>query len=78
MESLLVPREAALVLRSSEGTLANWRCKRKGPPWIAIGGTIRYRESDLLAYIEHQRIDPENTVAGDGHAAANHPQGIGP
>ena len=27
----------------------------KGPPWIAIGGAIRYRVSDILAYEARSR-----------------------
>jgi predicted DNA-binding transcriptional regulator AlpA len=23
---------------------------RKGPPWVLIGGTVRYREADVLAF----------------------------
>jgi hypothetical protein len=32
-------------------TLRNWRCLKKGPPWIQIGaGHIRYRPADIEAY----------------------------
>ena len=39
-------------------TLNKWRVRRKGPNYIRLGGKIRYRKSDLDAWLEKQRIDP--------------------
>lgn len=40
------------------GTLANWRNKKKGPPFTKIGGKVRYRLSDVIKY------EQENTKNG--------------
>ena len=31
-------------------TLEKWRQKRRGPPYLLIGGAVRYRIEDVLAY----------------------------
>lgn len=31
-------------------TLEKWRQTRRGPPYLLIGGAIRYRIEDILAY----------------------------
>lgn len=34
------------------GTLDSWRWQRRGPRFIKVGRLVRYRESDLDAYLE--------------------------
>lgn len=34
----------------SRRTLQRWRAQRRGPPWVLLGGTVRYRVSDILKY----------------------------
>jgi excisionase family DNA binding protein len=48
---LLTTREAAELLNCGERTL--WRWSRSGiaPAPVRIGGTVRYRRDDLLAWI---------------------------
>lgn len=31
-------------------TLEKWRQTRRGPPYLLIGGAVRYRIEDILAY----------------------------
>jgi predicted DNA-binding transcriptional regulator AlpA len=58
-DKLLKTSEAALLLGTSEKTLAVWRCRGYGPHFIKIGkpdarrSAIRYRQSDISAYIEN-------------------------
>lgn len=40
--------------------LAQWRHKRKGPPFYKLGRKIIYRGVDLNAWLEKNRTDPEN------------------
>ena len=61
-DSLYRPTEVAVVLGKTEKTLANLRCRRKGPAWHRVGGAPYYRGSDLLEYIEGSRI-PEGGKA---------------
>ncbi|MFI9295360.1 helix-turn-helix domain-containing protein [Streptomyces gardneri] len=45
--SLLTTTQAAEYLSVSTGTLANWRYRREGPPFVKAGKSVRYRLKDL-------------------------------
>lgn len=46
-------KSAADFLGLEPGTLAVWRCnKRYNLPFVKMGRLVKYRESDLLAFIE--------------------------
>jgi hypothetical protein len=50
---LLTEVEAALEIDVTPGTLSVWRSTgRYGIPFIKIGRKVRYRKSDLLAWLE--------------------------
>lgn len=55
---LIDSKEAAFVLGISSRTLANWRCKGRGPAYIRLGkkrSPVMYRVSDVQDWIvEHQ------------------------
>lgn len=55
--TLYTTAEAADMLRVNQATLRWWRSKGLGPRPTPIGGRIRYRESDLLAFIDGQQAD---------------------
>jgi excisionase family DNA binding protein len=73
-ETYFTPREAAEYLRSSTSTLAKARLTRRGPIFVRIGRAVRYRKSDIDAWmsasvarhIEQSRRAP--TQASGGHA----------
>lgn len=44
-------------------TLENWRCRRYGPRYVKIGGSVRYRQSDLDAWLAAQTVDPTRREA---------------
>lgn len=48
--------EAAGYLHVAVGTLANWRSNGTGPQYVKLGGTVRYRQVDLDAYLEQCRV----------------------
>lgn len=50
---------AAPYLSVAVQTLRNWRWRRIGPPYVKMGRAIRYRVSDLDAYIEANRIETD-------------------
>jgi excisionase family DNA binding protein len=52
---LLTEAEAAELLTVSVVTLARWRKEATGPPWFRLGGRVRYRRDELLAWLEEQR-----------------------
>ncbi|MCC2866313.1 MAG: helix-turn-helix domain-containing protein [Candidatus Accumulibacter phosphatis] len=50
---LLDEKEAAQFLDNSPGTLSVWRSTgRYNLPFIKIGRNVRYRRSDLIAWLE--------------------------
>jgi len=56
-DRLLPPREAAEYLGVGLIALRDWRYRRIGPPYIRLGHrTVRYRKSDLDAWLERQRV----------------------
>ncbi len=50
---LLTTEEAAALLNVPVRTLTNWRCRGRfpGPPFVRLGGTVRYRRGDLLEWV---------------------------
>ncbi|MEO7846160.1 MAG: helix-turn-helix domain-containing protein [Nocardioides sp.] len=51
---LLTPEEVSDILGIPVRTLANWRSDRIGPLGLRIGAHVRYREGDLLEWIEQR------------------------
>lgn len=56
-------REAAHYLRVSERTLIRWRGLRVGPAWTKAGQRVLYRQGDLDAYLNAQRVEPVGEVS---------------
>ena len=54
----LKPDEAGAILGVSPKTLANWRTGDYGPPWTRAGKVVRYLESDLVEWMESQKVRP--------------------
>ena len=52
---LLTAERAAELLAVKASTLANWRSAGRGPAWIMVGGAVRYRVEDLVAYVAEAR-----------------------
>jgi predicted DNA-binding transcriptional regulator AlpA len=51
-EPLMSMQEVASLLKMpSVGTLRNWRASGYGPPGFRVGRYVRYRRSDVLAWI---------------------------
>lgn len=59
MEHFINDRKAAEILDAAAQTLRNWRFQRRGPAYVKLGRSVRYALSDLMAYMETRRIDPE-------------------
>jgi excisionase family DNA binding protein len=60
MERLMTRNEAAEALGLKANTLAKWACtKTAGPAFLKLGGSVRYRESDLQAWIDKQTVTPD-------------------
>lgn len=57
-DSLLTEVQAADLLRLSVRTLQAWRGKAFGPAFVQAGRAVRYRRSDLTAWIEANTVSP--------------------
>lgn len=52
-EKMLDQKAVADILGVSVKTLECWRWKRIGPKFFKVGRLARYRESDLITYIQN-------------------------
>ncbi len=48
--SRLTTQELATLWDVSAGTLKNWRSQGRGPRFITIGSSVRYRAGDIAAF----------------------------
>lgn len=61
MTILYSTKSAADYLNLSPRTLEKWRCQGKGPKYLA-GKKVKYRESDLDAYLESLVVTPHKMI----------------
>jgi hypothetical protein len=65
---LVSPNLAAQVLDTTAQTLANWRnTGRYSLPYVKVGRLVRYRLSDLEAFIETRTVSPQSAAKGAAH-----------
>lgn len=50
-------KEAAKYLGLKRTTLEAWRCRGGGPRYLKLGRSVRYRLSDLDAWVESRILD---------------------
>jgi len=48
--------QVAAVVQTTVDALAQDRYRRRGIPFVKIGGRVRYLREDVLAYLEAQRV----------------------
>lgn len=60
-DEIKTSNEVADRLKIKPKTLSEWRSKGKGPKFFRVGSTrtIRYRESDIKAWLDSQSEDVE-------------------
>lgn len=56
---------AAKFLDLEPETLARWRLIRRGPRFVKIGKNVRYRPSDLEAFLDQQTV--QTSMRGTAH-----------
>ena len=54
MTELLSAEQVAALLKVPEQTLANWRSRKTGPPFVKLGSLVRYRSEMLADWVELQ------------------------
>jgi hypothetical protein len=55
---LIDNNKAAGLLDVKPATLEQWRYRKKGPPFLRIGRSIRYNLSDLHAWVSGSKVAP--------------------
>jgi hypothetical protein len=63
LEALLDEHEAAAILKRSVASLRRDRLLRTGCPHVKLGALVRYRPSDVRAFIEQNLRGGEKTEA---------------
>ena len=61
---LVTETQAAEYLGLSTKTLQSWRWRKTGPPYVKLGGAVRYRPEDLEAWLQESRVAPPNSLRG--------------
>ena len=56
-EQFSKPAQLAKELHKTEGTLANWRCQKKGPPFVKIGSSVLYPRDKLEVWLESRLVE---------------------
>ena len=72
MSHFLTTRDLAERWRVSQGTLRNWRCAGKGPPYVTIGGGIRYDIKDVQLWEMMNPSETDEPTSPDKWPAAEH------
>ena len=57
-DKLYLTPDDALRTIAPASTMAHWRSEHRGPPYIKIGPKVAYKGSDLIAWLDAQRIEP--------------------
>ena len=50
-KDLLTTLELAQWLQLNVSTLKHWRGRSEGPPWVMVGGAVRYRAADVEGWL---------------------------
>lgn len=59
-DDLLTPQRVAELFLVHPVTLARWRLANRGPAWIELEGQIRYRSSEVQAYLKRREKGAPN------------------
>lgn len=77
-QQLLSTREAAEHLRNSSRTFIRWRGLGLGPPYIRVGGKVRYLRRDLDEWLARHRVHPVREYMPAGGAGEAHQRAVLP
>ena len=54
--NLLTPEDLSGLLKVPVDTLRHWRYHRTGPPWLKIGGRVRYTVPAVTEWLAAQQV----------------------
>lgn len=60
MEQLYTPAQVSKLLGVSVKTLEKWRWERRNLPFVKLGAAVRYRGSDLEAWLDANTVGTEH------------------
>jgi predicted DNA-binding transcriptional regulator AlpA len=64
-DPLLTERETATMLADvSPKTLRNWRYLRQGPPFVKVGGMVRYDRREVERWLVRRTVQTSDRAAG--------------
>jgi excisionase family DNA binding protein len=63
---MLTASELAEILGFSPGTVVDWS-ERGSIPSFKLGGRLRFRESEVVAWLEDRRIGPAGGASANQH-----------
>ena len=66
MDEILSINEVAAMLKCSPTTLYRWRKEGTGPKYFNLRGDIRYKLSEINAYIDQQTVVTKEAESNDG------------
>ena len=66
---LLTEDQAAQLLGLSGSALRAWRQRGRGPRYLRINRTVRYREADVRAFLDASVVDPTTGLTESDHEA---------
>lgn len=61
---LLTSAEAEKILGLRRGTLGSWRCRKRGPAFVRVEGSVKYDRKDLEDYVRANRVVPGESAQG--------------
>ncbi len=77
-QTLLTETDVSRQLRVSLAALRKWRVMNRGPQFVKIGSLVRYRQTDLDAWLTSLPVGgsrcPEDVVARGAETRAGHGQ----
>lgn len=60
LETLLNEHDVARIVGLSVASVRRWRLLRRGPKFVKMGASVRYRSEDFLAWLETRPTGGEN------------------
>jgi hypothetical protein len=61
---MVSPEDAARLFSTSPGTLANWRCLKKGPRFYKVNRKILYKVDDLEDFFTSAPVQTIDSLEG--------------
>ena len=67
LETLLNEHDVARITGLSVASVRRWRLLKQGPKYLKIGAAVRYRNSDISAWLESRPTGGERVSCGGLH-----------